>query len=84
MRSYKPSRFADGSDSLNLTLGPVETKVVMQGEQATQIRIMPLFLRADHRLVDAYQISRFVGFVRDVMQNPERLAATPDQSAPGQ
>src|ERR1700688_2810728 len=28
MRSYKPSQFPDGSDSLNLTLGPVENKVI--------------------------------------------------------
>jgi len=73
MRGYKPSRFADGSDSLNLTLGPAENKVVMRDGQATQIKVMPLFLRADHRLVDAYQIGRFLAFVREVMQTPERL-----------
>ncbi|MBY0382049.1 MAG: 2-oxo acid dehydrogenase subunit E2 [Xanthobacteraceae bacterium] len=84
MRGYKPSRFADGSDSLNLTLGPPENKVVMRDDQPVQIRVMPLFLRADHRLVDAYQIGRFLAFVREVMQTPERLnvtAAAPDSGA---
>jgi hypothetical protein len=85
MRSYTPSRFADGSDSLNLTLGPVENKTIMKEGQAAQIRIMPLFLRADHRLVDAYQISRFLGFVREVLENPERLeAGTGGPAASGQ
>jgi len=73
MRGYKPSRFADGSDSLNLTMGPPENKVVMRGDQPVQIKVMPLFMRADHRLVDAYQIGRFLAFVREVMQDPERL-----------
>lgn len=79
MRGYKPSRFADGSDSLNLTLGPAENKVVMRDGQPVQIRVMPLFMRADHRLVDAYQIGRFLAFVRAVMQDPERLKV----AAPG-
>jgi pyruvate/2-oxoglutarate dehydrogenase complex dihydrolipoamide acyltransferase (E2) component len=73
MRGYKPSRFADGSDSVNLTLGPVENKLIMQDGEVRQIRVMPLFLRADHRTVDAYQIGRFLAFVRETLQHPKRL-----------
>lgn len=73
MRMYKPSRFADGSDSLNLTLGPVETKLVMRDGKPVEVRIMPLFLRADHRLADAYQIGRFLAAVREGLQEPGRL-----------
>jgi len=76
MRSYKPSRFADGSDSINLTLGPVEKKLVMRDGAPVEIRVMPLFMRADHRLADAYQIGRFLAAMRETLQNPERLAAT--------
>jgi len=76
MRSYKPSRFADGSDSINLTLGPAETKLVMRDGAPVEIRVMPLFMRADHRLADAYQIGRFLAAMRETLQNPERLAVT--------
>jgi chloramphenicol O-acetyltransferase len=83
IRAYKPSRFPDDSDSLNLTLGPVENKVVAIGEGYKSIRVMPLFVRADHRLTDAYQVGRFLAAVRDMMQNPEQLGAaageTPSQ-----
>jgi len=74
MRIYKPTRFPDRSDSLNLTLGPVEPKVVVRSDNFVSINIMPLFLRADHRLVDAQQVGRFLGAVRDLLSHPERLA----------
>ena len=73
LRSYKPSRFADGSDSINLTLGPVETRLVLREGKPVEVRVMPLFMRADHRLTDAYQIRRFLATVRETLQNPERL-----------
>jgi hypothetical protein len=74
MRIYKPTRFPDKSDSFNLTLGPVEPKVVARSDHFVSINVMPLFLRADHRLVDAQQVSRLLGAVRDLLSNPERLA----------
>ncbi|MBX9709748.1 MAG: 2-oxo acid dehydrogenase subunit E2 [Xanthobacteraceae bacterium] len=79
MRMYKPSRFPDSCDSLNLTLGPVETKVVQREDRFVSIRVMPLFLRADHRLTDAYEVGRFLSLVRDLMQNPQRLELGADQ-----
>ncbi|HEY0236889.1 MAG TPA: 2-oxo acid dehydrogenase subunit E2 [Afipia sp.] len=73
LRMYKPSRFPDSSDSLNLTLGPAETKVIARGDQFATVKVMPLFLRGDHRLTDAYEMGRFLSLVRDLMQNPQRL-----------
>jgi len=84
IRSYKPTRFPDPSDSLNLTLGAIESKVVARGDGFAETHVMPLFVRADHRLVDAYQLGRFVAAVRDLLSHPERLdapAAAP-QAAP--
>ena len=75
MRSYKPTRFPSPSDTLNLTLGPAETKVVARGDGFVTTTVMPLFVRADHRLVDAYQLGRFVAVVRDLLNHPERLDA---------
>jgi hypothetical protein len=74
MRVYKPTRFPDMSDSFNLTLGPVEPKVLERSGQFVSINIMPLFLRADHRLVDAQQVGRFLGTLRNLLSHPERLA----------
>jgi chloramphenicol O-acetyltransferase len=74
MRVYKPTRFPDKSDSFNLTLGPLENKVVARSGQFVSINVMPLFLRADHRLVDAQQVGRFLAAIRDLLSNPERLA----------
>ncbi len=75
MRSYKPTRFPSPSDTLNLTLGPAEPKVVARGDQFVSTSVMPLFVRADHRVVDAYQLGRFVAVVRDLLNHPERLDA---------
>jgi hypothetical protein len=74
MRVYKPTRFPDKSDSFNLTLGPVESKVVTRSGQFVSVNVMPIFLRADHRLVDAQQVGRFLALIRDFLSNPERLA----------
>jgi hypothetical protein len=86
MRSYKPTRFPSPSDTLNLTLGPAETKVVARADGLAATQVMPLFVRADHRLVDAYQLGRFVAALRDLMNHPERLdeGAGPAIAAPGQ
>lgn len=74
MRVYKPTRFPDKADSFNLTLGPLENKVVARSGQFVSVNVMPLFLRADHRLVDAQQVGRFLAAIRDLLSNPERLA----------
>ncbi len=79
MRSYKPSRFPDQTDAFNLTLGGMENKVVARSGLFVSTSVMPLFLRADHRLVDAYQVGRFLAAVRDVLNQPERLNLFADQ-----
>jgi hypothetical protein len=81
MCGYKPSRFFDDSDALNLTLGPAQSKVVERAGAFVSINVMPLFMRADHRLVDAYQVGRFLALVRDLMQYPERLDVAADAPA---
>jgi 2-oxoacid dehydrogenases acyltransferase (catalytic domain) len=75
MRSYKPTRFPDPSDSLHLTLGSVESKVVERDGRFVSISVMPLFVRADHRLADARLVGRFVAMVRDFLSRPESLSS---------
>ena len=75
MRCYKPTRFPDESISVNITLGPMEEKVVVRDGQPVVSTVAPLFLRADHRIVDAYQAGRFLATLRDFLQDPAQLDA---------
>jgi 2-oxoacid dehydrogenases acyltransferase (catalytic domain) len=77
MRAYKPTRFPDPSDSLNLTLGPMENKVVERDGRFVSVGVMPLFMRADHRLADARLVGRFLATVRDLLSRPELLDSPP-------
>ena len=42
---------------------------------------MPLFVRADHRIVDAYKVGRFLAAVSDLLNHPEQLDLSADQPA---
>lgn len=70
MRFYKPSRFPDESSSVSVTLGPSEVKVVVHNGTPQVANVAPLIVRADHRLVDAFQVSQFVATIRDNLQHP--------------
>jgi hypothetical protein len=75
MRCYKPTRFPDESISVNITLGPMEEKVVVRDGQPVASTVAPLFVRVDHRIVDAYQLGRFLATLRDFLQDPAQLDA---------
>ena len=80
MRMYKATRFPDPADSLNVTLGPAENKVVARSNEFISVNVMPLFLRADHRFVDAQQAGRFLSSVRNLLSDPKRLDSEMDHS----
>lgn len=67
MRMFKASRFPSDVTTVNVTMGPAESNGV--GEA-----VAPLFVRVDHRVVDAYQLGQFVGDLRRYLMEPERLA----------
>lgn len=73
LRGYKPSRFPNENDTFNLTLGAPEKRVVERDGQFRSVTVIPLFVRADHRVVDAYHLGKFAGHVRELLTNPERL-----------
>ena len=66
MRSFKPSRFPNEAATMNVTMGPTENT------NATG-RVAPLFVRVDHRVVDAYQLGQFIGDLRLYLTNPQSL-----------
>jgi hypothetical protein len=70
LRTYKPSKFPDESSLLSVTLGRIEERPVVRGARVVAGRIAPLFVRADHRVTDAYELGRFVGVLCEVLADP--------------
>ena len=66
MRSFKPSRFPNDAATMNVTMGPTEN---INGSPPAA----PLFVRVDHRVVDAYQLGQFIGDLRRYLMNPQSL-----------
>jgi hypothetical protein len=66
MRSFKPSRFPNEAATMNVTMGPTENTDA-GGPTA------PLFVRIDHRVVDAYQLGQFIGKLRQYLMDPRSL-----------
>ncbi len=80
--SYKPSRFGSRALLINVTLGPAHSQPCVV-EDTLQIRpVAGLFVRADHRTMDARQLSQFVTTIRNVLLNPREhdLASSPAKS----
>ncbi len=73
MCSYKPTRFPDEGLTLNVTLGPEQEKALIRNGEVVVGTVAPLFVRADHRLTDAYGLARFVAALRDRLQSPHQL-----------
>jgi hypothetical protein len=66
MRMFKASRFPSDTTTLNVTMGPSEPG-------SPQGPVAPLFVRADHRVVDADQLGRFVGELRRYLMDPKLM-----------
>jgi hypothetical protein len=79
MRMFKPSRFPNDAATLNVTMGPTE-------EGGPQGPVAPLFVRGDHRIIDAYQLGQFIGTLRRYLMDPALLdspaAAVEQEAAP--
>jgi len=77
MRCYKPTRFPDESATLNVTLGPMEEKTVVRNGEIVASTVAPLFVRADHRITDAYGLGRFLATLREMLEDPARMESQP-------
>jgi pyruvate/2-oxoglutarate dehydrogenase complex dihydrolipoamide acyltransferase (E2) component len=70
---YKPSKFPDETSLLSVTMGRIEEMPVVRGGRVVAGRVAPLFIRADHRVTDAHQLSHFVRSLRESLENPLSL-----------
>jgi hypothetical protein len=75
LRSYKPSRMPYDIAMTSVTMGAIEPRAVAVGGEVVVRPIAPLFIRADHRLVDAYDVGRFAETIRKLLADPESLDA---------
>lgn len=73
MRGYKPSRQPDESKPLSVTLGRCEQRVVIHADQPVVRQFAPLCVRADHRICDSFQLSRFIATLIQSLQAPETM-----------
>lgn len=84
MRMYKPSKFPDESSLLSVTLGRIEPRPYVVNNQVAVRRVAPLFVRADHRVTDAFVLSQFIGTLRNLLASPETIEEAPDDSRSAQ
>lgn len=78
LRSFKPSRLPYDSVTLSVTMGAIERRPVVAGDEVVIRPLAPLFIRGDHRLADASEIGEFAGTLRRLLGDP---AAWAGQSA---
>jgi hypothetical protein len=73
LRSFKPSRLPYESISLTVTMGAIEQRPVAMRGQVVIRPIAPIYVRADHRIVDAHQIGAFAETLRQLLGDPAKL-----------
>jgi hypothetical protein len=82
MRMYKPSKFPDESSLLSITMGRIEEMPVVRDGRVVARRVAPLFIRADHRVTDAHQLSHFIRSLRESLENPVSLEESSRHAVP--
>jgi chloramphenicol O-acetyltransferase len=75
LKSYKPSRFPLDGLPFSITMGATRDEPVVDNGKVVPGRVAPLYLRADHRLVDAYLMKAFLetllkGFAQPALIEP--------------
>ncbi len=77
MRSFKPSRLPYESITLTVTMGAIEQRPVAVNGEVVIRPIAPIFIRADHRIVDAHEIGAFAETLRKLIGDPACLDGRP-------
>ena len=73
MRSFKPSRLPYDSITLTVTMGAIEPRPAAVNGEVVVRPIAPIYVRADHRVVDAHEIGAFAETLRTLIGNPAAL-----------
>lgn len=70
LTSYKPSRFATDCTLHNVTLGPTNLRAVVTPEGIVSRPVSSLFVRGDHRVMNAAALSAFVNTLVRILEHP--------------
>jgi hypothetical protein len=73
MIGFKPSCLPMNSYSVNVTMGPSEPRPTVVDNTVVVRRQAPLFVRADHRMINAHDAAAFVNTLRTHLTNPWTL-----------
>jgi hypothetical protein len=71
LTAYKPSRFDTLCSLLNVTLGPTSLRPCVVDGRIEARPLAGLFVRADHRIIDARDLARFTGTTVELLTHPE-------------
>jgi len=69
LRAFKPSRFPTESCPLSVTMGAARPEAVVADGEVVTRPMAPLFVRADHRIADLFEIGRFAGLVKAQLES---------------
>jgi hypothetical protein len=81
MIAFKPSCLPMNAYSVNVTMGPSEPRPVVVENAVVVRKQAPLFVRADHRMVNAHAVAAFVNTLRRHLADPWALAEGDDSAA---
>jgi hypothetical protein len=73
LRMYKPSRFPNDATPFNVTLGATELRPIVVDGAVVVRPVAPLFVRGDHRLVDAHELGLFANTLRSFLADPAQM-----------
>lgn len=79
---FKPSSLPTNAAPVYVALGPTSSQVVAEGDRPVVKRVAPLFVKADHRIVDTPMIADFVSTLRNLLHEPWRLEQPSDEIHP--
>jgi hypothetical protein len=84
LRSFKPSRAPYDGLPVNITMGAIEPRPAALDGEVVVRSIAPLFVRADHRIVDAHEIGLFAATLREFLANPAAMEFGPEAAGDGE
>lgn len=73
MRMYKPSSYPHESSTLSVTMGRAEHRPVVRNGSVVVEQVAPLFVRADHRIANAYLLGQFTETLRGLLGCPASM-----------
>jgi len=82
MLTFKPSCLPLNAYSVNVTMGPSEPRPVVVDDAIVIRREAPLFIRADHRMVNAFETAAFIQTLRSYLTDPWTLIETGIRNQP--